>query len=476
MAKTAQRALCWLRRDLRLSDHSALAAATAAAESVAVVFIFDRVILDQLQDRDDRRITFIHRSLVEIDEKLQALGSKLVVLVGDPIEQIPLLARHLKVDEVVTATDYEPYAVARDARVQGELSQVGIGFRSVQDTVLVDPAKVVGPNGPYRVYSPFARAWRIQIQPDADCGLRTFDPKALTPVSELAQFSHPWSLEDIGFVEAELSVQAGESGAIAQLEQFWPVVTSYAERRDFPAQPNTSVLSPHLRFGTVSIRELARRAYATSGKGAEKWLAELIWREFYFAIIHHFPYVVDTTFNPAYRDLQYPGGEEEFRAWTNGQTGYPLVDAAMRCLLATGWMHNRLRMVVASFLTKDLLVDYRLGEAHFARYLLDFELASNNGGWQWAAGTGADPQPYFRIFNPILQSEKFDPDGEFIRKWVPELRELSGPALHFPTRASTFDLATSGVELGRNYPFPVVDHYAQRPIAIELLSAAAKAQ
>jgi deoxyribodipyrimidine photo-lyase len=249
-------------------------------------------------------------------------------------------------------------------------------------------------------------------------------------------------------------------------------MSNYKKARDFPALNGTSILSPHLRFGTISCRAAVRAALAVSGEGGDKWLSELIWREFYSMILLRFPEVVEHTFRPEFDDLEYPGTHEYFEAWVEGRTGYPIVDAAMRCFEATGWMHNRLRMVVASFLTKDLLVNYKWGEAYFARKLLDFELASNNGSWQWAASVGADPQPYFRIFNPILQSKKFDSEGKFIRKWCPELTGFSNERIHFPAEATEMEQKLAGCLIGKDYPKPIVDHSEQRQKAISLLEGA----
>lgn len=438
------------------------------AVGVAVAFVFDTNILEALPDRDDRRVSFIHRSLQELDAKLRKRGSMLLVRIGDPVQEIPQLARELGAEAVYTARDYEPYARARDKTVEAALGELGIAFRTEKDSVMLEPHEVMGPNGPYRVYTPYMKAWRKQFSIRADGAEHVAHPKALA--QDLGAFERPWGFSDIGFIEADTWIEAGEDAARRQAKAFVRKLDAYQEARNFPAQAGTSALSAHLRFGTISIRELARLAIERQTPGAEKWLNELIWRDFYQSILHHFPQVVEAPFQAKYAGISYPGEEGHFEAWCEGRTGYPIVDAAMRNLKATGWMHNRLRMVVASFLTKDLLIDYRRGEAHFARYLLDFDLASNNGGWQWAASTGCDPQPYFRIFNPVAQSTKFDPEGAYIREWVPELRELSGPAIHAPWTASEMALTLAGVELGKDYPHPIVDHGAQRERAIALLA------
>jgi deoxyribodipyrimidine photo-lyase len=456
---------------LRLYDHAALAAATSSSGSVTVVFVFDRNILDQLADRDDRRLTFIHRALKEIDDLLRSRGSQLVVLTGDPRVEIPQFAQAQGYDAVFCARDYEPYALVRDSEVRQSLAEHGIGFECVRDTILIDPEQIASQSGtPFKVYTPFARAWRAAFDTNTDGAAQEPDLSKICKVeSWMASYSLP-SLVELGFGETDLWLEAGERAGRGQLAEFATRLCDYAPLRDFPAQNATSALSVHLRFGTVSIREAARLALE-AGRDGDKWFAELIWREFYQHILFHFPDVVDHPFQPQYRELVWPGEEAHWEAWVEGKTGYPIVDAAMRCFNATGWMHNRLRMVVASFLTKDLLLDYRRGEAHFARYLLDFDLASNNGGWQWASSMGCDAQPYFRIFNPVLQSRKFDPEGRFIRQWLPELREVSDDAIHAPWESSEFDLLAAGVRLGDQYPAPIVDHQVQKARAVALLEA-----
>jgi deoxyribodipyrimidine photo-lyase len=465
------RVLCWLRRDLRLRDHAALARATALGAQVIPVFVFDRNILDPLPS-NDRRVTFIVESLLEMQRELERLGSNLYVLHGDPVEKIPQLADQLQVEAVVTAEDFEPYAIARDTQVREALAERNVPFEAVLDTVVMRPGTVLSQGGtPFRVYTPYSKAWKKLADTADFVPEHDLEDRHLIRKEEI---DWPmWSYETIGFTKADLWLQPGESGAWNRLEEFDPKISQYAESRDFPAQSGTSGLSVHLRFGTVSIRELVRRALRKEQPG-EKWLNELIWRDFYQDLLWHNPHVTETTFQPQFANLNWPGTESHWQAWCDGQTGYPIIDAAMRCLNQTGWMHNRLRMIVASFLTKDLLISYKRGEAYFAEKLLDFELSSNNGGWQWAASTGADAQPYFRIFNPVLQSERFDPSGTFIRTWVPELAELSDKAIHAPYAAGPLDLLTANVTLGKTYPHPIVNHAEQKDRAIQLLASAAK--
>lgn len=464
-------ALCWMRRDLRLSDHRALAEATARADRVAVVFVYDRVILDALADRDDRRVTFIHRSLAEVDAGLRQAGSRLLTLKGDPVEEIPRLARELGAQAVFTNRDAEPYALQRDGAVADRLDQAGISFETFKDHVVFEGHEVQSQGGvPFRVFTPYMRAWRARLQPSdlAECGV---DVNRFWPVGHLPN-GRSHTLEEVGFAPSELWLEPGQEAASARLARFLEGVEHYGSQRDFPALDGTSGLSVHLRFGTISIRECFRAVAADPRPGAQKWMDELIWREFYQMILSQFPHVVDHAFRPEFDGIEWPGEPEHLRAWEAGQTGYPLVDAAMRCLVATGWMHNRLRMVCASFLVKDLLNDWRLGERFFARYLLDFDLAQNNGGWQWAASTGVDAQPHFRIFNPVLQSKKFDPGGAFIRRWCPELAGLSDEHVHWPHDGALMEQLVAGCEMGRDYPHPIVDHARQRERALRLLGEA----
>lgn len=457
-AKKYPQSLCWIRRDLRLSDHRALSEATRNSEKVGVVFVFDSTILDQLADRDDRRVSFIHQSLQELDEKLQAQGSKLIVLQGDPVKLIPQLAIRWKAQAVFTNRDYEPQAKDRDLSVENALQKNRIAFHSFKDQVIFERREILSGSGtPFRVFTPYKNTWLKRLHEDLDeIQEQTPDLSKLAARKTLEPWLQPWELRDLGFQKSTLWLEPGESAAHSRLKNFMRRIENYANQRDFPAADGTSGLSVHLRFGTLSIRHLVRAALSAPSKGSDTWLSELVWRDFYQMILDQFSHVVGHAFKQEYDAISWPGSEKHFELWCQGLTGYPLVDAAMRHFNATGWMHNRLRMIVASFLTKDLLVDWRKGEAYFARKLLDFDLAANNGGWQWSASTGCDAQPYFRIFNPITQSEKFDAEGEFIRSQIPELRGLSSKDIHFPQG------------LARNYPEPIVDHSQQREKALQL--------
>ncbi len=466
MAKPFKCALCWVRRDLRLHDHAALAAATAQAERVAVVFVFDTNILDPLEDRDDRRLTFIMESLREMDRKLRERGSLLLTRIGRPEEEIPKLARETGAEAVFIARDYEPYARERDGAIAKTTR-----LETVKDSVIREAGEVLTLDGrPFRAFAPYLKSWRKGLDPARDAAELKPDLDALWPADELTPHARPYGYDEIGFKQNTLWTPPGEDAGRARMLAFAKALDRYAETRNDP--DGTSALSVHFRFGTISLREAVRLALE---HGGERWLGEIVWREFFADVLFHFPEVAQETFKPQFRNVAYPGTEETFRAWTEGRTGYPLVDAAMRHLHQTGFMPNRMRIVVASFLCKDLLHDYRRGEAHFARTLLDFDQSTNNGNWQWSASTGTDAQPYFRIFNPVAQSERYDPDGAYIRRFVPELAALKAPAIHAPWTAKPAELAAAGVVLGETYPWPIVDHATQREKAKELLRTAAQA-
>jgi len=449
-----EKALVWFRRDLRDNDHTALSAALAEGQAVYCAFVFDSEILDALPSKHDRRVHFIRESLAELDAALRAKGGGLIVRHGRATEKIPELACQLGVTTVFANRDYEPVAKRRDAEVAAKLAASGIAFVHMKDQAIFDGHEVLTQAGkPFSVFTPYKNAWLKRL---TAADYASWPGQGHYAGSELAGIPR---LDEIGFEATELSelgIRPGMSGARALWEEFAAGrIQRYGALRDFPAIKGVSYLSVHLRFGTISIRELVRTALTS---GADTWLSELIWRDFYFMILDHFPHVVGHAFKPDYDAIQWDNWPAGYAAWCQGRTGYPLVDAAMRQLNHCGWMHNRLRMVVASFLTKDLGLDWRLGEKYFAEQLNDFDLSANNGGWQWASSSGCDAQPYFRIFNPVTQSEKFDPEGSFIRRYVPELAKFPNKYIHAPWQMGRGEQEALGVVIGRDYPAPLVDH------------------
>jgi deoxyribodipyrimidine photo-lyase len=483
MNKKYDTGLMWFRRDLRSEDNAALYHALKACRQVFCVFVFDRAILDALP-RADRRVEFIRESLVDLGRQLAELGGRhgvshagLVVQHGLADEVVPALAQTLAAEAVFVSHDDEPGSLARDARVSEALAEGGKAFHSLKDHVIFERREVLTLGGtPYSVFTPYKNAWLRKVD---DFYLRPYPVQnhgaALATLPADYRTGVP-ALEDIGFAPtnlAELKIPTGSLGGSHLFDDFMARIDQYHATRDFPAVKGPSYLGVHLRFGTVSIRRLAGTALRLQERGspgAAVWLSELIWRDFYAQILSNFPHVAERSFKPAYDAIaweQGPFAEVLFRAWCEGRTGYPLVDAAMAQINQTGYMHNRLRMVTASFLVKDLGLDWRWGERYFAEHLNDFDLSANNGGWQWAASSGCDAQPYFRIFNPTSQSEKFDADGKFIRKYLPQLAGLTGADLHSPWLARPVALAAAGVRLGENYPLPVVQHDAARALTLQ---------
>jgi deoxyribodipyrimidine photo-lyase len=479
--------LMWFRRDLRTEDNAALYHALKRSKKVWCVFVFDTAILQPLLDRGlraDRRVEFIHESLIDLDEQLRALGRSngvegvgLIVRHGKATEEIPRLATLLGTQAVFANHDDEPYARLRDAQVLGALAHGGAVFQTFKDHVIFERHEVLTQNArPFTVFTPYRNAWFKVL---TDYQLKAYPVEryapALAPCPESSPPGVP-SLDRLGFQPTnlrELKVRTGSRGGRALFEDFVSRIDHYHQTRDFPAVKGPSYLSVHLRFGTLSIRSVASVAYAMHLQGlagATAWLNELIWRDFYHQILANFPHAAEKAFKPEYDAIEWERGkhaEARFAAWCEGRTGYPLVDAAMHQINQTGYMHNRLRMVVASFLTKDLGLDWRRGEQYFADHLIDFDLAANNGGWQWAASSGCDAQPYFRIFNPVSQSERFDPHGKFIRRYLPALAGLPSHALHAPWLAKPVERESAGLVLGRDYPNPVVDHAEARATTLE---------
>ena len=467
-------ALVWFRRDLRDFDHAALYHALKRARRVTCAFVFDREILDALPGPADRRVEFIHASVAELQASLAAKGGGLVVRHGRAREAIPQLVEALGADALFYNHDDDPAACARDAAVTAALERRGCAVHDYKDAVIFEREEVLTGSGkPFSVFTPYKNAWLKALTPfymqpyPVERYLDRLAPQS-SPLPGLAELGfHPTNL-------AALKLPTGMAGGAQLFADFLDRIDRYADTRDFPGVKGPSYLSVHLRFGTVSIRQLAAAAWQRGSRGAQTWLSELIWRDFYHQILWHRPEVAaGHAFKPQYDDLPWPNPPGHFEAWCAARTGYPLVDAAMRQLNQTGYMHNRLRMVAASFLTKDLLVDWRLGERYFADTLIDFDLAANSGGWQWAASVGCDAQPWFRIFNPVTQSERFDAEGRFIRRYLPELAGVADRYIHAPWTMPVAEQSRCGVAIGRDYPAPLVDHAVQRVQALALFRSAA---
>lgn len=445
----------WFRRDLRLDDNAGLYHALRGSQPVLPVFIFDKNILDVLSDRKDARVEFIHQSVKNLKNRLEELGSTLLILHGKPETIWPQLLAQFPIATVFTNHDYEPYAQLRDQGVRDLLAARGIPFRTFKDHVIFEKDEVLKSDGtPYTVFTPYSRRWREKLssrmQIDEEGNRVSFYLRSYPNNRYFGRFVPKSAISFPPGVDVDLP-ELGELGfsptgmAFPSPSVARGLIRNYDKTRNFPAQAGTSRLGVHFRFGTISIREKARHAVGLN----ETFLNELIWRDFYSQILAHFPHVAKRAFRPAYDQIKWRQAPEDVEKWKNGQTGYPLVDAGMRELNATGYMHNRVRMVVASFFSKHLLLDWRIGEAYFAQKLLDFDLASNSGGWQWAAGCGTDAAPYFRIFNPTEQAKKFDPGFQYIRRWVPE----------FGTP---------------KYPGPMVEHTSARERCLKVYQTALK--
>ena len=426
----------WFRRDLRLEDNAGLYHALKAGLPVLPIFIFDTAILDKLENKADARVEFIHAALSGMQQQLEKAGSGIAIFNGLPAEIFSSQLSKYKIATVFTNHDYESYAKIRDADIAGILKEKNIAFVTYKDQVIFEKNEVIKDNGdPYTVFTPYSKKWKAALK---ESHLKAYPVKKYFNNFYTHTSGNTPSLKQIGFTATGKkfpSVNPDEA-----------LIKHYGERRDFPGINGTSRMGVHLRFGTVSIRQLATKAQPLS----ETYLNELIWRDFYHMILWHFPHVAEgKSFKEAYDNIEWRRDKGEFEKWCSGQTGYPIVDAGLRELNETGFMHNRVRMVVASFLCKHLLLDWRLGEAYFAEKLLDFDFAANNGGWQWASGSGCDAAPYFRIFNPYLQTKRFDADLTYVRRWVPEFQEFS-------------------------YPKPIVDHEFARKRCLEVYSKALK--
>lgn len=425
--------LFWFRRDLRLKDNAGLYHALKSNKNVLPIFIFDKSILEKLSNKKDKRVEFIHDALLKLNEQLHEIGSTLTIFHSTPSDVFQELIKQHNISAVYTNHDYEPYANERDEQVKAFLKNHQIDFYTYKDQCIFEKSEVTKDDGkPYTVFTPYSRKWKSKL---TEFYTKSYPTEKYFHNLYQCTPKPLITLDTIGFEKTDLEIP---KKTIKK-----ELIIKYKEQRDFPALHGTTLLSVHLRFGTVSIRELTRAALALN----ETWLNELIWRDFYMMILHHFPHVAKSSFKPQYDRIVWRNNEAEFKAWCEGKTGYPIVDAGMRELNTTGFMHNRVRMIVASFLVKDLLIDWRWGEAYFAEKLLDFDLSANNGGWQWAAGSGCDAAPYFRVFNPTEQTKKFDPKLEYIKKWIPELNT-------------------------NEYPLPIVEHSQAR---LRTLSAYKKA-
>ncbi len=403
----------WYRRDLRIEDNVGLFHALNSDLNVLPLFIFDTNILSKIDDKSDKRVNLIRIILLNLQVEFAKNGSTLLVKYGNPVEVFDELTKDYDVNAVFTNRDYEPYALARDKEVENLLDSKNIRFKTFKDQVIFEWNEVLKSDGsPYTIFTPYSKIWKQKISPKNYHNY--LSESFLSHTIKCENIEIP-ELKEIGFIKNELPF----TKAVIDLN----IIKNYGDTRNFPSVVGTSDLSVHLRFGTISIRKLVSIAIKTN----EIWLNELIWREFFMAILMHFPYVENGAFKKKYDQIPWLIDENGFKLWCEGKTGYPIVDAGMRQLNATGLMHNRVRMIVASFLTKDLLIDWRWGEAYFAQKLLDYDLSANNGNWQWAAGCGCDAAPYFRIFNPAEQTKRYDPELKYINKWVDDLNSFDYP-------------------------------------------------
>ena len=458
-----QTAIWWIRRDLRLMDNEALTSAMQTAESVLPVFILDPTLL-QSPNTGEKRLAFLWGALQQLDADLRAKGSRLIVRRGQPLAELSQLLRESQAEAVFAEEDFTPYARRRDAQVANALP-----LRIVGGTAVHHPASVLKTDEtPYTVFTPFSKVWQE----------RPFPTHILPPPEKINTPEYICSLPipDEPKLPATVPFLASEAEAQRRLKAFAETgIHAYGEVRNRLDLTGTSQLSPYLHFGLISARQTAVAAHkaiesaqnAEAKKGATSWLNELIWREFYISILYHFPHVVWRSFREKYDDIRWCEDEVLFDEWANGRTGFPVVDAAMQQLLQTGWMHNRARMIVASFLVKDLLINWQWGERHFRQHLIDGDLANNNGGWQWTAGVGTDAAPYFRIFNPTLQSKKFDPDGRYIRRWLPQLGNVPDKYIHEPAKMPQALQKEIGCMIGQDYPAPIINHKEARQRTLE---------
>ena len=481
--------LVWLRRDLRLDDNMAISKAISLDTPFSICFVFDREILEKISEnlystKDsnnnvlDRRLYFIHKSLEEIDSALKKLGSSLIVIHGFATTSIPEIIKKYRFKNLICSSDYEPLAIKRDKTIKSIVEKDGVNFFSVKDQCIFEKKEIMSKsNKPYTVFTPYKKTWLENF----DFSLISNHYSSLQIKQKIIKTDFKLDhqlppLSRIGFSEKCYfpdRIKLGSKGALKHLKDFLTKIDAYKTNRDIPNLSGTSYLSIHMRFGNISIREVLRQITKNIKKisnlslGSQCWLSELIWREFYMQILFNFPYVTESCFKHEYDAISWEKSKSLLNSWIEGQTGFPIIDAGMRQLNKTGYMHNRLRMLTASFLTKDYGIDWKEGENYFAMKLNDYDLSANNGGWQWAASTGCDAQPYFRIFNPVTQSKKFDPNGDFIKKFIPELAGLDSKTIHEPWLAPIDVLENAGIILGKNYPKPLIDHSSARLKSLE---------
>jgi deoxyribodipyrimidine photo-lyase len=463
-------ALWWIRRDLRLADNQALTSALKKSEQVLPVFVIDPRLINSPYV-GEKRLSFLYAGLRQLDNELRQRGSQLVVRNGEPLNVLSDLLIEVDAQAIFAEEDYSPYARQRDQKISNNLP-----LYLTPGLTVHHPGSVLKADGaPYTVFTPFSKTWLAKAWPGAALAAPKWIPIPANVKSE--------EIPTASGSKNGISFAPGEKEALQRLVTFSEdAIYQYQEDRNRMDLPATSALSPYLRFGMLSARQAAAAAIkaqdqAGNGvfqRGAETWLNELIWREFYISILYHFPFVRQTAFRAELRPLAWINDEDDFTAWTEARTGYPVVDAAMRQLTQTGWMHNRARMVSASFLVKHLLVDWRWGERWFMQHLIDGDPAANNGGWQWTSGTGTDAAPYIRVFNPVLQGQKFDPHGNYVRRWLPELARVPQKFIHNPWNMPDRLQEQAGCVIGRDYPAPIIEHNFARQRAIDVFRKATK--
>tara|TARA_S200000501_G_C20841524_1_gene751803 strand:- start:489 stop:1961 length:1473 start_codon:yes stop_codon:yes gene_type:complete len=475
--KTFNKILVWFNRDLRVEDNTALKKAIIKGNQVFCTYIFDNNDLRnlKLEDKKNKKISFIYGCLEDLNNNLNNLGGNIFVNSDDNLEKkLIKIVKELSIDAVFVNYDYEPYFIKLSTSLNKSLKEIGCEFESFKDLVIFEKSDILTLSSkPFSVFTPYKNAWLKKIK---ETDLRFYENNSSKSFlkqnkTKISYYDSIFpNLKSLGFDHSDLKfydIETGSEGGEKQLKKFLNQIHKYHITRDFPNINGTSYLSVHIRYGTLSIRKLVSKALELSEKfeGAKIWLSELIWREFYKMILFHNPHVMTRSFKKEFDLIEWEEGQlaqNAFDAWCNGRTGFPFVDAGMKQLNTTGFMHNRLRMVTSSFLIKDLGIDWRLGEKYFSKKLFDYDLSANNGGWQWAASTGCDAQPYFRIFNPITQSQKFDQKGEFIKKYLPELINLNDKQIHSPWNVNQKDLLYAGIMLDKNYPKPIVDHNEAR--------------